>query len=110
MKIHCHNQFQINLYQEEVEEQEEPHVFDEYTEEQEKRMDIIGQNGNDGEHYDSDDLNKDGVVDKNDLEALNEIRNKYPTGTDEWNRMSQEIDRLKKRINKKDNDDLTKIY
>ncbi len=45
--------FKKNLYEEEVEEQEEPHVFDEYTEEDEKRMDIIGQNGNDGNHYDT---------------------------------------------------------
>ena len=29
----------------------------------EKRMEIIGQNGNDGEHYSEFDLNKDGVVD-----------------------------------------------
>ena len=100
--------YKKNLYEEKVEIK--PNVFDKYSEDDEKRMDIIGQNGNDGEHYDSDDLNKDGVVDKNDLEALNEIRNKYPIGTDEWNRMSQEIDRLKKRISKKDNDDLTKIY
>ena len=100
--------YKKNLYEEKVEIK--PNVFDKYSEDDEKRMDIIGQNGNDGEHYDSDDLNKDGVVDKNDLEALNEIRNKYPIGTDEWNRMSQEIDRLKKRINIKDNDDLTKIY
>jgi hypothetical protein len=100
--------YKKNLYEEKVEIK--PNVFDKYSEDDEKRMDIIGQNGNDGEHYDSDDLNKDGVVDKNDLEALNEIRDKYPTGTDEWNRMGQEIDRLKKRISKKDNDDLTKIY
>ena len=53
--------YKINLYQEEVEEQEEPHVFDEYTEEQEKRMDIIGQNGNEGEHYD-DDPNKEKII------------------------------------------------
>ena len=26
-----------------------------YTDEDEKRMDIIGQNGNDGQHYDKDD-------------------------------------------------------
>ena len=55
--------YKINLYQEEVEEEEEeePHVFDEYTEEQEKRMDIIGQNGNEGEHYD-DDPNKEKII------------------------------------------------
>ena len=41
-----------------------------YTEEDEKRMDIIGQNGNDGEHYDNleNDLNElDGIIDVNDV-------------------------------------------
>ena len=31
----------------------------------EERINIIGQNGNDGLHYDKLDLNKDGVVDDN---------------------------------------------
>jgi hypothetical protein len=43
--------YRKNLYEEEVEVK---NVFDEYSEDDEKRMDIIGQNGNDGEHYDSD--------------------------------------------------------
>ena len=43
----------------------------------EKRMDIIGQNGNDGLHYDELDLNKDGVIDKNERElAINNLKNK----------------------------------
>ena len=33
----------------------------------EKRMEIIGQNGNDGEHYSELDLNKDGKIDSNEL-------------------------------------------
>ena len=42
----------------------------------EKRMDIIGQNGNDGLHYDELDLNKDGVIDKNEkLLAINSLKN-----------------------------------
>jgi|TARA_R100000482_G_C5126383_1_gene148961 hypothetical protein len=89
--------YRENLYEEKVEIK--PNVFDEYSEEDEKRMDIIGQNGNDGEHYDSDDLNKDGIVDNSDLEAFKELQNKYPQGTDEWNRMGQEIKRLKNRLN-----------
>ena len=32
--------------------EDEANVFDTYSEEDEKRMDIIGQNGNDGDHYD----------------------------------------------------------
>ena len=58
--------YKENLYEEKVEiegatleEQakytnweDEANVFDTYSEEDEKRMDIIGQNGNDGEHYD----------------------------------------------------------
>ena len=50
---------------------EEPPKWDnfkkEYTEEDEKRMDIIGQNGNDGDHYSELDLNKDGKVDNSEL-------------------------------------------
>ena len=58
--------YKENLYEEKVEiegatleEQakytnweDEANVFDTYSEEDEKRMDIIGQNGNDGDHYD----------------------------------------------------------
>ena len=58
--------YKENLYEEKIEiegatleEQakytnweDEANVFDTYSEEDEKRMDIIGQNGNDGEHYD----------------------------------------------------------
>ena len=58
--------YKENLYEEKVEiedatiEEQAKHtnwedqanVFDTYSEEDEKRMDIIGQNGNDGEHYD----------------------------------------------------------
>ena len=66
--------YRENLYEEKVEVKDKPNVFDkfsikeedinnelfsrpdndfgEYTDDQEKRMDIIGQNGNEGEHYD----------------------------------------------------------
>lgn len=61
--------YRENLYEEQVEVKEESSVFDTYSEslpdeargfppnydeDDEKRMDIIGQNGNDGEHYDED--------------------------------------------------------
>ena len=100
--------YKKNLYQEKVEDK--PNIFDSYSKIDEDRMDIIGQNGNDGEHYDSDDLNKDGKVDESDLEVYNNMKSKYPKGTDEWNRVNQEIDRLKKRISGNKDDDLTKIY
>ena len=44
--------YKENLYEEIVEVKEESKIWPEdYTEEDEKRMEIIGQNGNDGEHY-----------------------------------------------------------
>jgi hypothetical protein len=46
--------YRENLYEEKVEVKDEPNVFDEYSEEDEKRMDIIGQNGNEGEHYEEE--------------------------------------------------------
>ena len=46
--------YRKNLYEEKIEVKNEPNVFDEYSEEDEKRMDIIGQNGNDGEHYEEE--------------------------------------------------------
>lgn len=85
--------YRENLYEEKVEIK--PNLFDEYSENDEKRMEIIGQNGNNGEHYDSDDLNKDGIVDSSDLKAYKDLQNKYPQGSDEWNRIGQEIERLK---------------
>ena len=44
---------------------------------EEKRMDIIGQNGNDGLYYDEFDLNKDGIVDKKEKDiAIKNLTNK----------------------------------
>ena len=58
-KAYPRKKYRENLYEEKVEVPIEPefvsgedhHVFDEYTDDDEKRMDIIGQNGNEGEHY-----------------------------------------------------------
>jgi len=48
-------------------------------EEAEKRMEIIGQNGNDGEHYSELDLNKDGIIDQDEIQKtknkISKIRN-----------------------------------
>ena len=71
----------------------------EYTEEDERRMDIIGQNGNDGDHYDELDLNKDGKVDSEDLKGLILLRDKHAKFTDQWNRLNQEVERFKKNTN-----------
>ena len=44
--------YKENLYEEKVEVKKESKICPEdYTEDDEKRMDIIGQNGNEGEHY-----------------------------------------------------------
>ena len=78
----------------------------------ERRMEIIGQNGNDGEHYDQLDVNKDGKVNKVDeviaQRRINEIENILNTSS-----LTQETKiGLKKEkkllINKLD--ELTKIY
>ena len=46
-------------------------------EEAEKRMDIIGQNGNDGLHYDELDLNKDGKISQDEIDAaLKKLKDK----------------------------------
>jgi len=38
-------------------------------------MEIIGQNGNDGDHYSELDLNQDGIVDQNEIDiATNKIK------------------------------------
>ena len=71
----------------------------EYTEEDERRMNIIGQNGNDGDHYDELDINKDGKVDSEDLKGLILLRDKYAKFTDQWNRLNQEVERFKKNTN-----------
>ena len=85
-----------------------------YTEEDEKRMDIIGQNGNDGEHYDNleNDLNKDGIIDVNDVNVakkrIEELKKfivpKYSkdplTPQDKWT--IREIQRLEEFISKND--------
>ena len=71
----------------------------EYTEEDERRMNIIGQNGNDGDHYDELDINKDGKVDSEDLKGLILLRDKHVKFTDQWNRLNQEVERFKKNTN-----------
>ena len=112
-KAYPKKKFKDNLYGEKVEVKEKKSLFPEdYNEEDEKRMNIIGQNGNDGEHYDDldkNDINKDGIVDEQDLKSLITERDKFPINSDTWNRLDQEVSRFKKRYNILD-DDLTITY
>jgi len=83
----------------------------------EKRMEIIGQNGNDGNHYSELDLNKDGKVDKLELKKAKdrlEFLTKSIAGvTKSSNRVDKalkEIKKLKSLISHLENIDLTKTY
>ena len=62
-KAYPKKKYRKNLYEEEVEVKDEPNVFDEYSEEDEKRMDVIAQNGNDGLHYEevAKKMDEDGI-------------------------------------------------
>jgi hypothetical protein len=95
-----------------------------YDEEAEHRMNIIGQNGNEGEHYDSLiqeelapqqefdilDTNKDGIVDDEERAAAqskiasieNELKNDSLSG---WraNKMRQEAEELRQKVTNNDN-------
>lgn len=87
---------------------------EDYNEEDERRMNIIGQNGNDGEHYDELDVNKDGVVDdeereiaKKRLTQISKIFEENPTLSREWKlKLSKEKSMLSSKL--KEDDD--KIY
>jgi len=91
-----------------------------YDEEAEHRMDIIGQNGNEGEHYENElapqqefdilDLNKDGIVDDEEKaiaqERINNIENSLQNiSLSAWrsNKMRQEAEELRQKISKNDN-------
>ena len=83
----------------------------------EKRMEIIGQNGNDGEHYSELDLNKDGKIDSNELlkakQELKYLKNSIIGVTRSSNRVDKALKRIKlleAEISRLEEDDLTKIY
>ncbi len=86
--------YRKNLYEEKIEVKNEPNVFDEYSEEDEKRMDIIGQNGNDGEHYEEEEIEVD--------------PNLKLTGRDGKEKSISEF--IKNIIGKKPKDDTEKTY
>jgi hypothetical protein len=80
----------------------------------EKRMEVIGQNGNDGEHYSELDLNQDGIVDQEEIEtAINKIerlkgRLSDPLSSWRSNKIKKEIEELKSQLD--DEDDTIKTY
>ena len=83
----------------------------------ERRMEIIGQNGNDGDHYSELDLNKDGKVDGNELlkakQELKYLKNSIIGVTKSSNRVDKALKRIKvleAEIARLEEDDLTKIY
>ena len=81
----------------------------------EKRMEIIGQNGNDGEHYSKYDLNKDGIIDANEknriIKQIKNIKNKVGGNLQSHPEKLKEVQRLEKVLSSKFLDeDLTKTY
>ena len=106
-KAYPKKKFKDNLYGEKVEVKEKLSPFPEdYNEEDERRMNIIGQNGNDGEHYDDEtnfnelDLNKDGKVDKSELQAAKDrvefLQNSIKGVTKSSNRVDKSLKEIKK--------------
>ena len=83
----------------------------------ERRMEIIGQNGNDGDHYNELDLNKDGKIDSNELfqakQELKQLKNSIIGITKSSNKVDKALKRIKvleAEISKLEEDDLTKTY
>ena len=82
-------------------------------EELERRMNIIGQNGNEGEHYSELDLNQDGVVDQDEIDIatkkIQELKNKLDSdlSTFRKRKIKENIQYIK---NKLPNDNETKTY
>ena len=80
----------------------------------EKRMEIIGQNGNDGEHYSELDLNQDGIVDQEEIETaidkIEKLKGRLSDPLSSWrsNKIKKEIEELKSQLD--DEDDTIKTY
>ena len=75
----------------------------------EKRMEIIGQNGNDGEHYSEYDLNKDGIIDneekKDIIQRIEQIKSKIGGNLRSSPHTMKELQKLEQTL-----DDLTITY
>ena len=84
----------------------------------ERRMEIIGQNGNDGDHYEKEynilDTNKDGIIDQNEIQnaknRINQLKSNLTKNFSGWRKkkIQNEIDKLQSQLSK--NDDQTKTY
>lgn len=88
----------------------------EKLEENEERMNIIGQNGNEGLHYEGEnvvDTNKDGIITKDEVQnAVNRIK-KLKKSIEGVTKSSNRVDKALKEIKKLESslpDDLTIIY
>jgi hypothetical protein len=79
----------------------------------ERRMEIIGQNGNDGDHYSELDLNQDGIVDQDEIDIatkkIQELENKLDSdlSTFRKRKIKENIQYIKNQLS---NDDETKTY
>ena len=103
-----------NLYGEQVPvkekeitlEEDETNAFDDYSEEDEKRMDIIAQNGNDGLHYEEEEEEVE-IIKKleNDGISLTSKDGKKRDVKEYFNKIMSSM-----KIQKRDDDDLTKKY
>tara|TARA_B100001939_G_scaffold312611_1_gene295888 strand:+ start:19 stop:1155 length:1137 start_codon:yes stop_codon:yes gene_type:complete len=102
-----------NLYGEQVPvkekeitlEEDETNAFDDYSEEDEKRMDIIGQNGNDGDHYEEEERLEIAKKLKNDGVTLTSKDGKTKDVNSYFNKIMSSM-----KIQKRDDDELTKKY
>ena len=96
--------YRKNLYQEQVEIVEDGEKGEDGIdwEAAEKRMEIIGQNGNDGEHYSEFDLNKDGKIDDEEAKLvmgkIENIKNKVGGNLNSHPEKLKEVQRLEKLI------------
>ena len=101
--------FSTNTHQ--IDEEFDKNFWSSYNEEDEQRMNIIGQNGNDGEHYEDEkfndlDLNKDGIIDENERSIaenkIKELEKKIKPGVSGFrvNKFKEEINKIKKFLEK----------
>ncbi len=113
-KAYPKRKYKENLYGEKIEDFDITlqdgleYMDDEDWEEAENRMDIIGQNGNEGEHYSELNLNEDKVeikITERRIKEIEDIKNKNSL-TQEWSKkLEREKTSLKNKL-----DDLTKRY
>ena len=101
--------FSTNTHQ--IDEEFDKNFWSSYNEEDEQRMNIIGKNGNDGEHYEDEkfndlDLNKDGIIDENERSIaenkIKELEKKIKPGVSGFrvNKFKEEINKIKKSLEK----------